>query len=224
MSVNIVWLRRDLRISDNPALLAASKSGNPLLPIFILDPETERLGAAFKWRLGLSLEKLDESLRKLGSRLVLLRGEPLEVLRKLVTTCKAKKIFWNRLYDQDSIKRDTHIKSFFEVRGIPVSSYEAMLLLSPWKLKTNGGSFYKVFTPFWRALAREEIEQSLPSPSKMVLPQEWPKSEKLIDWELDKDIGKGKVYLIKKVRVGEEAAKLRFEEFLEKRISQYYLS
>ena len=224
MSVNIVWLRRDLRISDNPALLAASKTGNPLLPIFILDPETERLGAAFKWRLGLSLEKLDESLRKLGTRLVLLRGEPLEVLRKLVATYKAKKIFWNRLYDQDSIKRDTHIKSFFEVRGIPVSSYEGMLLLSPWKLKTNTGSFYKVFTPFWRALAREEIEQSLPSPSKIVSPQEWPKSEKLIDWELDKDIGKGKVYLIKKVRVGEEAAKLRFEEFLEKRISQYYLS
>ena len=96
MSVNIVWLRRDLRISDNPALLAASKSGNPLLPIFILDQETERLGAAFKWRLGLSLEKLDESLRKLGTRLVLFRGEPLEVLRKLVTTYKAKKIFWNR--------------------------------------------------------------------------------------------------------------------------------
>ena len=79
MSVNIVWLRRDLRISDNPALLAASKSRNPLLPIFILDRETEGLGAAFKWRLGLSLEKLDESLRKLGTRLVLLRGEPLEV-------------------------------------------------------------------------------------------------------------------------------------------------
>ena len=36
MSVNIVWLRRDLRISDNPALLEASKSGNQLLPIFIL--------------------------------------------------------------------------------------------------------------------------------------------------------------------------------------------
>ena len=109
----------------------------------------------------MSLEKLDESLRKLGTRLVLLRGEPLEVLRKLVATYKAKKIFWNRLYDQDSIKRDTHIKSFFEVRGIPVSSYEGMLMLSPWKLKTNSGSFYKVFTPFWRALAREEIEQSL---------------------------------------------------------------
>ena len=166
MSVNIVWLRRDLRTSDNPALYAASKSGHPVIPIFILDQETEELGAAFKWRLGLSLEKLDESLRKLGSRLILLRGEPLVVLKKIVTTCKPKKIFWNRLYDQESIKRDTQIKSFFEAKGISVSSYEGMLLLSPWKLKTNSGSFYKVFTPFWRALTREEVEKSLPSPSK----------------------------------------------------------
>ena len=202
MSVNIVWLRRDLRISDNPALLAASKNGYPLIPIFILDQETEELGAAFKWRLGLSLEKLDESLRKLGSRLVLLRGEPLEVLNKIATTCKPKKIFWNRLYDQVSIKRDTHIKSFFEGKGIPVSSHEGMLLLSPWKLKTNSGSFYKVFTPFWRALAREEIEESLGIPSKIGSPQEWPKSESIMDWKLDKDIGKGKVNLIKKVKVG----------------------
>ena len=224
MSVNIVWLRRDLRISDNPALYAASKSGHPVIPIFILDQGTEELGAAFKWRLGLSLEKLDESLRKLDSRLILLRGEPQEVFKKLFSKCKPKKIFWNRLYDQESIKRDTSIKSFFEAKGISVSSYEGMLLLSPWKLKANSGSFYKVFTPFWRALAREEIEKSLPSPSKICAPQEWPKSENIMDWNLDKDIGKGKVNLIKKVKVGEEAAKLRFEEFLEKRISQYYLS
>ncbi len=224
MSVNIVWLRRDLRISDNPALLAASKNGYPVLPIFILDRETEGLGAAFKWRLGLSLEKLDDNLRKLGSRLVLLKGEPLEVLKKLSAKYKPRNFFWNRLYDPDSIKRDTQIKCFFEEKGIPVSSYEGTLLLSPWKLKTKSGSFYKVFTPFWRALAREDIEQTLPCPSKMTLPSEWPKSEDIRDWKLDKDMGKGKEILFKKVRVGEEAAYLRFEEFLEKRISQYFLS
>ncbi len=224
MSVNIVWLRRDLRISDNPALLAASKDGHPVLPIFILDPETEGLGAAFKWRLGLSLEKLDDSLRKLGSRLVFLKGEPLEVLKKLVINYQPKKIFWNRLYEPDSIKRDTHIKSFFEEEGIAVSSYEGTLLLSPWKLKTKSGSFYKVFTPFWRALAREEIEQTLPCPSKMTSPKQWPRSEDIRDWKLDKDVGKGKVNLSKKIRVGEEEAYLRFEEFLEQRIGQYFLS
>ena len=212
MSVNIVWLRRDLRISDNPALLAASKNGYPVLPIFILDRETEGLGAAFKWRLGLSLEKLDDNLRKLGSRLVLLKGEPLEVLKKLSAKYKPRNFFWNRLYDPDSIKRDTQIKCFFEEKGIPVSSYEGTLLLSPWKLKTKSGSFYKVFTPFWRALAREDIEQTLPCPSKMTLPSEWPKSEDIRDWKLDKDMGKGKEILFKKVRVGEEAAYLRAYE------------
>ncbi len=83
-STTILWLRRDLRISDHPALVAAIKRGGPVLPVFIHDASVERLGAAPKWRLGLSLAELDAQLRTIGSRLILRRGAALEVLGDLI--------------------------------------------------------------------------------------------------------------------------------------------
>ena len=40
----ILWFRRDLRLADQPMLAAAVATGRPLLPVFVLDPETEALG------------------------------------------------------------------------------------------------------------------------------------------------------------------------------------
>ena len=80
----ILWFRRDLRLSDQPMLAAAVASGRPVLPVFVLDPETEALGAAPKWRLGLSVEAFGKALEGVGLRLVLRRGPALAVLRGLV--------------------------------------------------------------------------------------------------------------------------------------------
>ena len=44
MSVNIVWFRRDLRLSDNPALYNATKNGKPIIPLFMLDENTNSAG------------------------------------------------------------------------------------------------------------------------------------------------------------------------------------
>ena len=78
---------------------------------------------------------------------------------------------------------------------------------SPWKTQTNAGSYYKVFTPFWRALSKQEVKQIVPKPTKLTAPLKWPKSDYLSDWKLDKEIGQGKEYLIERVHVGEEKAK-----------------
>ena len=51
----ILWFRRDLRLGDHPMLAAAVATGRPLLPVSLLDTETEALGAAAKWRLGLGV-------------------------------------------------------------------------------------------------------------------------------------------------------------------------
>ena len=62
MSVNLVWFRRDLRLSDNPAFYDATQNGKPVVPLFILDQDTNNAGAAFKWRLGLSIRSLSLDL------------------------------------------------------------------------------------------------------------------------------------------------------------------
>ena len=75
----IWWVRRDMRLSDNAALLAALAHGLPVVPVFILAPQTEALGAAPRWRLGQAIAALDAALRAKGSRLTLRRGQALQV-------------------------------------------------------------------------------------------------------------------------------------------------
>jgi deoxyribodipyrimidine photo-lyase len=107
----ILWFRRDLRLADQPMLSEAVASGRPLLPVFVLDPETEALGAAAKWRLGLAVEAFRRALAGIGLRLILRRGPALEVLERLVVETGAGGVWWSRLYDPASVARDTGVKA-----------------------------------------------------------------------------------------------------------------
>jgi len=76
----LVWFRQDLRLGDNPALIAALGRGGPNIPVFIWAPDEEGQwtpGAASRWWLHQSLGHLDASLRRLGSRLIIRRARAL---------------------------------------------------------------------------------------------------------------------------------------------------
>ncbi len=93
MVSSIVWFRSDLRLADNPALIAGFGSGRPVVPVYVLDEETEGLrvrGAASRWWLHHSLASLDASLRGLGSRLILRRGPAERTIADLATECDAE--------------------------------------------------------------------------------------------------------------------------------------
>lgn len=91
MAPTILWFRRDLRLDDHPALLAACARG-PVLPLFILDPallhhpETAVARVAFLLE---SLRALDADLRRRGGRLLVRHGEPAAVLLELARACGA---------------------------------------------------------------------------------------------------------------------------------------
>ena len=71
----LYWFRQDLRLQDNPALVAAANSGQ-VLPVYILDDENAarwRMGGASRWWLHQSLTALDESL---GGKLWVFCGDP----------------------------------------------------------------------------------------------------------------------------------------------------
>ena len=110
----ILWMRRDLRLGDHPALLAAIKRGGPVIPLFIHDESVERLGAAPKWRLGLSLGALGDSLAETGSRLILRRGNARQVLKDVLKETGAGAVYWSRLYDPQAIERDSDIKTWLK--------------------------------------------------------------------------------------------------------------
>ena len=81
----ILWLRRDLRLADQAALLAAYAAG-PVVPVYVLDDETpqhRRMGGASRWWLHHSLASLNAALEARGSRLILRRGNCADVLTAL---------------------------------------------------------------------------------------------------------------------------------------------
>ncbi|XP_061077193.1 cryptochrome-2-like [Conger conger] len=87
MVVNSIhWFRKGLRLHDNPALQEALNGADTVRCVYILDPwfaGSANVGVN-RWRFLLeSLEDLDTSLRKLNSRLFVIRGQPADVFPRL---------------------------------------------------------------------------------------------------------------------------------------------
>jgi deoxyribodipyrimidine photo-lyase len=89
--MNIWWIRRDLRLSDNQALTAALSEGQGVIPVYILDDQLIRNPAEKRQAfLFAGLRELDHDLRKRGSRLVIRRGDPIIEISRLAAECSAK--------------------------------------------------------------------------------------------------------------------------------------
>ena len=140
----LFWFRRDLRLSDHPGLSAAAAAGRPVIPVFVHDEVVERLGAAPKYRLGLSVAALARDLERIGSRLICRRGPALEVLQALVSETGAGAVWWSRLYDPDARGRDEPVKAALKADGIDARSFAGHLLFEPWTVETKTGGFYRV--------------------------------------------------------------------------------
>ena len=170
----IVWFRQDLRLKDNPALHHAAAEGYDILPLYILD---ETKGGASRWWLHHSLKSLGKEIP-----LVLKNGNPQDIVFELIKAEKIDAVFWNRCYEPDAIARDAEIKSALEAASVEVQSFKGCLLAEPWELQTGQGGFYKVYTPFWRALKAKIIPDTpLPAPDASYVNA---KSDNLKDWEL----------------------------------------
>ena len=217
----LVWFRRDLRLADNPALIAAAAGGWPVVCLFVLDPETERIGAAARWRLGQGLAALAAALACQGQRLILRRGEALAVLRAVLAETGARALHWGRLYTPVEIARDKAVKAALQAEGVAVASHAGALLAEPWDVATGSGGPYRVYTPFWRAIAARGVAPPLAAPSAMRTPAVWPASEKLKDWQLGASVARGGPVLARHARVGQQAAEARLAEFLAAAVADY---
>ncbi len=213
--------RRDLRLGDHPGLRAAGASGAPVIPLFILDRATEALGAAPKWRLGLALAELQRHLRALGSDLILRRGEPLDVLRALARETGARELHASRYYLRETVEADRTLGHALAADGIDYSTHPGFLLHEPWSVETGSGGAYKVYTPFWRAVASREIAAPLPSVTSLPSPAQWPASDDLADWRLGAAMQRGAAVAGRFVRVGEDAARKRLADFLDGPLHDY---
>ncbi len=217
----ILWFRRDLRLSDQPMLSAAVATGRPLLPVFVLDPETEAQGIAPKWRLGLAVAAFQAALEGVGLRLTLRRGAALKVLQDLVTETGSDGVWWSRLYDPDAVARDTGVKAALKDAGIEARGFAGHVMHEPWEVATGTGGFYRVFTPYWRAIRERPVAPPAPAVDKARGLANWPATDRLADWRLDAAMRRGAAVVARYQHVGEAAALSKLQAFLAGPVERY---
>ncbi len=146
----ITWFRQDLRLADNPMLVAAAEAGAPVVPVYVLDDENAgewAMGSASRWWLNESLNQLSADL---GGGLRVLKGRADELLAALAADVGARAVFWNRCYEPWRVARDRRIEAALRERSLEVRTFNGSLLFEPQQVCKTDGSPYKVFTPFYR--------------------------------------------------------------------------
>lgn len=183
---HIVWLRQDLRLADQPAFAAAAAAG-PVIPVYVLDdatPAHRRMGGASRWWLHHSLAALAADLEARGSRLILRRGRADVELARLAEETGAAAI--QALHHVEPWWRNAEralAKALVENRDLVL--HDGLYLAPPGALRTGGGTPFKIYTPFWRALAATmPPAPPLDAPERLPAPANWPQSDRLSDWGL----------------------------------------
>lgn len=182
VSPSIVWFRRDLRLADQAALVAAAAEG-PVIAVYVLDDELakhHRMGGASRWWLHHSLASLDASLQKLGSRLILRRGKCHEELAAIRRETGARTIHALHHYEPWWRNAERAVAKTFTL-----VLHDGNYLAPAGTVLTGSGAPYKIYTPFWNAL-RDRMPPAPPlaAPTQLAAPDVWPASDILEDWEL----------------------------------------
>ena len=222
-SPSIVWLRDDIRVADNPALVAAAERAEPVVVVYVLDeqsPGVRALGGASRWWLLHSLTSLAHDLAAIGASLTLRRGAASVVIPALVSETGAGAVYWNRRYGAMR-EVDAALKSRLRDDGLVVDSFGASLLFEPWTITSGSGDPYRVFTPFWRVcLAAGEPRTPLPTPT--ALTGLAVASDELDDWALRPTRPDWAEGLRAAWTPGAQGAHDRLENFIEHGLALYH--
>jgi deoxyribodipyrimidine photo-lyase len=209
---SILWFRRDLRISDHPALNAAAdeakKNGGVVVPVFILDKAL--IGGAGSKRLaylGNSLRALDKSL---GGNLHVMVGDYIEVLKELQKRYSATSVHISEEFERYGAERDKKV----EAAGITLVRTGSPYAVAPGRVRKPVDSTpYKVYTPFYKAWVLHGWRQPAATPADITWAKPADPDRNFPDWKLPE----GTTIL----EAGEEAAHKRFAYALEHVLDRY---
>lgn len=216
-STSLVWLRNDLRLSDNPALAAACAGEGRVVALYIheTDDRMRAPGAAARWWLHQSLQSLGQALGKKGIFLAVRSGKTAEALEAIIAQEGVQMVHWNRRYAPGERELDQEIKATLRARGLSVASHAGNVLAEPWTISTGQGKPYSVFSPFWKTLRHCRIEVPLPAPERRgeaTLAKAYDDGYRPPRWSRKFD-----AYWT----IGEAAAQKALHDFLDERLADY---
>lgn len=161
MSTRLVWLRNDLRITDNKALYAACSDSNArVLAAFVATPrqwarhDMAPRQAAFIYQ---NLLRVQQDLAALGIELICHQAEDFtESVAWLVDVCRRQRVtslYYNRQYEVNERQRDSLLEKTLG-EEVVCHGFDDALLLPPGSVLTGNGEMFKVYTPFRNAFIR----------------------------------------------------------------------
>lgn len=165
------WLRRDLRLADNPALHAALAGGRSVIPLFVLDDRLLHSDNAAPQRIAFmlaGLQALDADLRARGSYLLVRTGRPEQVVPQVVGESGATAVYALADVSPFSQQRDTAV-----AQAAPLHLLPGLTVQPPDVIRKANGTPYIVFTPFsraWKALPQPTRADLLPIPNRIPTP------------------------------------------------------
>jgi deoxyribodipyrimidine photo-lyase len=204
---SLFWFRRDLRLADNPALLAALDEGKDCLAIFVMDLEiAERSGPYRRAYLADSLRSLDESL---GGRLAVINGRAHKVIPRVVKDYGVTSIHAAKSFTRYGLQDEAALLA----GGVEIEYTGSSYAVAPGRVRKPDGTNYRVYTPFWRAWMTHGWRAPVAAPKKpnFVLPQK--NDREFPDWV--SPVGTALQ------QAGESAAKARFAHFLKAGVDRY---
>ena len=205
---SIVWFRRDLRISDHPALVAALSESDEIVPVFIIDSKLiERTGSNGLAYLAQSLQHLDASLDK---KLQVIAGQPIDVLKKLQEKYNAQSVHISAEYEPVSAAQDVEI----EKSGIKLVRTGSAYAVAPGRvLKPSDQTPYRVYTPFYRAWLTHGWRKPEQKPKSITAVTPDSDSRQFPDWKVPTGVSI--------TETGEAAANERFKHFQKNGLDNY---
>ncbi len=203
----IFWFRRDLRLSDNPALLAALDDADEVIPLFILDDEiSESAGPHRRAYLSASLYALNETL---DGNLFVINGKPVDVIKDLMQRYKVNSVHSAFPFAPYGEARDQELKA----AGIELQQLGSGYAVAPGRVRKDDGTNYRVYTPFYRAWLAHGWRAPVAAPKNpnWVSPKKG--DQQLPQWETPDGV--------MNQEAGEKAALTRFKTFLKKAADDY---
>ncbi len=166
MNKVLVWLRRDLRLTDHHALHAACKQGNQVYLVFIFDseilkhlknPSERRVQFIFE-----CLTDLQKELDQFKQKLIIRFGNPVNEIADLVTKHHFDAVFTNRDYEPYAVARDKNVANALLKLNCQFKSFKDSVIFEQDEVRSGKGDLYRVFTPYknqWLKLYTEQNRQ-----------------------------------------------------------------
>jgi deoxyribodipyrimidine photo-lyase len=205
----LLWFRRDLRLHDHPALVAAARN-DEVLACFVLDPRLEKSSGQRR------LQYLGDSLRRLrdflDGRLLVARGQPDTLIPRIAKEIGASSVHISQDFAPFGKRRDERVRAALE--SVPLVATGSPYLVSPGRVTKPDGSPYKVFTPFLRQWQQTGWREPAKSNAKSA---RWldPAQLRIKQCEIP-DPG-----LALEVTAGEAAARKQWKSFVDNALQSY---